>query len=52
MPLFEPFRAVGYVSSAVPFSVQRRGTETFLTVSVGRAWQIFDVSFAHCPCVP
>lgn len=44
MGIFEPFRAIGYITTAVPFSVQRLGTETFVTVSVGKAWQVYDVS--------
>lgn len=39
-PLFLPFRALGYITDAVPFAVQRRGKETFVTVSVGKAWQV------------
>lgn len=42
MGIFEPFRAIGYITSTVPFSVQRLGTETFVTVSVGKAWQIYN----------
>ncbi|RWR75205.1 U3 small nucleolar RNA-associated protein 21 [Cinnamomum micranthum f. kanehirae] len=42
MGIFEPFRAIGYITSGVPFSVQRLGTETFVTVSVGKAWQVYD----------
>ncbi|XP_043694256.1 WD repeat-containing protein 36 [Telopea speciosissima] len=42
MGIFEPFRAIGYITSSVPFSVQRLGTETFVTVSVGKAWQVYD----------
>ncbi|KAG9439404.1 hypothetical protein H6P81_019569 [Aristolochia fimbriata] len=42
MGIFEPFRAIGYITTGVPFSVQRLGTETFVTVSVGKAWQIYD----------
>ena len=39
-PLFRPFRALGYITDDVPFAVQRRGKETFATVSVGKAWQV------------
>ncbi|KAL4555203.1 hypothetical protein LXL04_037814 [Taraxacum kok-saghyz] len=39
---FEPFRAIGYITSSVPFSVQRLGTETFVTVSFGKSWQIYN----------
>ncbi|RZC75045.1 hypothetical protein C5167_050531 [Papaver somniferum] len=42
MGIFEPFRAIGYITSNVPYSVQRLGTENFVTVSVGKAWQIYD----------
>ncbi|XP_058068538.1 U3 small nucleolar RNA-associated protein 21 homolog isoform X2 [Magnolia sinica] len=42
MGIFEPFRAIGYITTGVPFTVQRLGTETFVTVSVGKAWQIYD----------
>lgn len=43
MGIFEPFRAIGYITTHVPFSVQRLGTETFVTVSVGKAFQIYNV---------
>lgn len=39
-PLFKPFRALGYITDNVPFAVNRRGKETFVTVSVGKAWQV------------
>lgn len=39
-PLFQPFRALGYITEDVPFAVQRRGKETYITVSVGRTWQV------------
>ncbi|GFZ02665.1 transducin family protein [Actinidia rufa] len=42
MGIFEPFRAIGYITSSVPFSIQRLGTETFVTVSVGKSWQIYN----------
>ncbi|CAI9780603.1 unnamed protein product [Fraxinus pennsylvanica] len=42
MGIFEPFRAIGYITTNVPFSVQRLGTETFVTVSVGKAFQIYN----------
>ena len=38
--LFQPFRALGYITDDVPFAVQRRGNQTFVTVSVGKAWQV------------
>ncbi|KAJ4810553.1 Transducin family protein / WD-40 repeat family protein [Rhynchospora pubera] len=42
MGIFEPYRAIGYITAGVPFSVQRLGTETFVTVSIGKAWQVYD----------
>lgn len=39
MALFLPFRALGYITDDVPFAVQRRGKETYVTVSVGKSWQ-------------
>ena len=40
--LFHPFRALGYVTADVPFAVQRRGRNTFLTVSAGKSWQLYN----------
>lgn len=40
--IFEPHRAIGCITTSVPFSIQRLGTETFVTVSVGKAFQIFN----------
>ena len=42
LPLFCPFRALGYISANVPFATQKRGSETFVTVSVGKAWQCYN----------
>ncbi|KAH9805535.1 WD REPEATS REGION domain-containing protein [Citrus sinensis] len=42
MGIFEPYRAIGYITSSVPFSVQRLGTENFVTVSVGKAFHIYN----------
>jgi U3 small nucleolar RNA-associated protein 21 len=50
MGIFEPFRAIGYINAgAVPFSVQRLGTETFVTVSVGKAFHVYNVSRRTSP---
>ncbi|XP_061994538.1 uncharacterized protein LOC133712445 isoform X5 [Rosa rugosa] len=46
MGIFEPFIAIGYTTTSVPFSVQRLGTEAFVTVSVGRAFQIYNLQCA------
>ena len=42
MALFVPFRALGLVTEDVPFTTQRLGKETFVTVSVGTCWQVRD----------
>lgn len=51
-PLFAPFRALGYVCDDVPFAVQRLGTDTFVTVSVGNTWQVWTtrMSAEQPPC--
>ena len=40
-PLFIPFKAVGFVTDGRPFAINRLGGETFVTVSVGQAFQVF-----------
>ncbi|XP_056174804.1 U3 small nucleolar RNA-associated protein 21 homolog [Syzygium oleosum] len=42
MGIFEPYRAIGYITAGVPFSVQRLGTETFVAVAVGKAFQVYN----------
>nr|CAB3468533.1 unnamed protein product [Digitaria exilis] len=43
MGIFEPFRAIGYITAGgVPFSVQRLGSETFVTVSIGKAFHVYN----------
>lgn len=61
-PLFAPFRALGYITEDVPFAVQRRGKEAWVTVSVGKCWQVqqtgrscallvqYDKGFDTCMC--
>ena len=44
MSVFVPFRALGLISDDVPFSIQKRGKETFITVSVGNCWQVRSVN--------
>jgi U3 small nucleolar RNA-associated protein 21 len=33
---------LGCITEATPFAVQRRGRATFVTVSVGDAWQLYN----------
>jgi U3 small nucleolar RNA-associated protein 21 len=41
--LFQPYRCVGHVTSAVPFALNKMGQASFAVVSVGRAFQIYNV---------
>ena len=45
--LFQPFRALGYITEDTPFVVQRLGAETFVAVSVGKAWQVISLLVAQ-----
>lgn len=38
--LYYPYKAVGYVTDGNPFYVNRLGDETFLTVSIGKSFQV------------
>eukprot|EP01041_Mallomonas_annulata_P005529 gene5529-11138_t len=40
-PLYLPYKIVGYVTDSNPFVVTRLGEETFITTSIGRAFQIY-----------
>mmetsp|Transcript_36817 Transcript_36817/g.70972 ORF Transcript_36817/g.70972 Transcript_36817/m.70972 type:complete len:1115 (-) Transcript_36817:161-3505(-) len=40
---FAPYRTVGHVVDSVPFHMKQLGTDTFLTVVVGRAWQVYNI---------
>lgn len=39
--LYVPFRVLGQVTSELPFALNRLGDEYFLTVSIGKSFQIF-----------
>lgn len=41
MPIFQPYHALGYITDSTPFSVQKRGQDVYVTVSIGKAWQIY-----------
>ena len=47
--LFTPFRALGYITDGTSVAVQRRGKDTFVTVSVGKAWQVYSCSQPEVP---
>jgi hypothetical protein len=38
--LFSPYKAVGHVTDGNPFCINRLGEETFLSTSIGKAFQV------------
>ena len=42
--IFSPFRAVGYVSNHVPFVLDVKGSESFVTTVVGKSFHIYNCS--------
>ena len=44
--LFTPLRALGLVTANVPFAVQARGSDHFVTTTVGDAYHVYNVC---CP---
>eukprot|EP00043_Microstomoeca_roanoka_P019431 m.218630 g.218630 ORF g.218630 m.218630 type:complete len:933 (-) comp16994_c1_seq1:59-2857(-) len=40
--LFQPYRAVGYITSHVPFALQARGSDHFVTTVVGHAYHVYN----------
>lgn len=43
--IFQPFRAIGYVTNEIPFDIQARGQVFFITTCVGNSFHIYDVSY-------
>jgi len=41
--LYYPFRKLGQVTTDVPFIIQNRGQQFFITTCVGNSFQIYDV---------
>ena len=39
--IFEPYRALGIVASDIPFCVNSLGTQTFVSVVVNNAFQVY-----------
>lgn len=39
--LWSPYKAVGYVTDGKPFLINQLGTETFLTTTIGNAFQVY-----------
>ncbi|ORY08146.1 Utp21-domain-containing protein [Basidiobolus meristosporus CBS 931.73] len=42
--IFQPFRAIGYITNDLPFCIQSRGQAFFLTTSIGKTFQIYDMA--------
>lgn len=40
--LFEPYRTIGIVTDGIPMAFKKLGSESFITVAIGRAWQVFS----------
>ena len=40
--LFTPYRAIGCVTDGAPFGINRLGERTFITTTVGNAFQVFE----------
>ncbi|KAJ2893817.1 rRNA-processing protein utp21, partial [Coemansia aciculifera] len=40
--LYQPFRALGYITSSIPYSIQYRGQAAFITAGIGRSFHIYD----------
>lgn len=45
--LFAPFRSLGVISNDIPFVLNRRGTENFVTLVSGKSFQIYHVFIKH-----
>ncbi|CAJ0829013.1 9830_t:CDS:10 [Entrophospora sp. SA101] len=42
--IFQPFRAIGYVTNDIPFDLQALGHAYFLTACVGNSFHVYDCS--------
>lgn len=49
MSVFAPYRALGLIADEVPFAVQRRGRETYITTSIGKAFKVRSMPRRHRP---
>jgi U3 small nucleolar RNA-associated protein 21 len=45
--LYFPFRKLGQVTTDVPFVIQNRGQQFFITTCVGNSFQIYDCEKMH-----
>ena len=44
--VFQPYRALGFVTNHVPFVLQAKGTEHFVTTCIGSAFHQYNVCLA------
>ncbi|KAI9497520.1 Utp21 specific WD40 associated putative domain-containing protein [Zychaea mexicana] len=42
--VFQPFRALGYITNDVPFVIETRGQDFFMTTSVGHNFQTYNLA--------
>ena len=42
--IYQPFRAIGYVTNDVPYVINSLGQSYLLTTCVGRSFQTYDVN--------
>jgi hypothetical protein len=42
--IYQPFRAIGYVTNETPYVINNLGQTYLLTTSVGKSFQTYDVS--------
>jgi hypothetical protein len=47
--IFQPFRAIGYVTNDVPYVINQLGQDYFLTTCVGTSFQTYNVSHLFEP---
>lgn len=41
--IYQPFRAIGYVTNEIPYVINNFGNEYFLTTCVGTSFQTYNV---------
>lgn len=41
--IYQPFRAIGYVTNEIPYAINNFGNEYFLTTCVGNSFQTYNV---------
>lgn len=43
--IYQPFRAIGYVTNEIPYVINNHGQEYFLTSCVGSSFQTYNVNY-------